>query len=98
MIYSNPAYIFFDQDKKETLETLDEEIYNNNTFNNLEVIYKKEIKLHEKINCYYSFENDGTVTLQPDDASDVLTATDLPEPVEPAISRCGALARSSTTG
>ena len=26
---------------------------------------------------YYSFENDGTVTLQPDDASDVLTATDL---------------------
>ena len=39
------------------LETLDEEIYNNNTFHNLEVIYKKEIKLYEKINCYYSFEN-----------------------------------------
>ena len=39
------------------LETLDEDIYNSNTFHNLEVIYKKEIKLHEKINCYYSFEN-----------------------------------------
>ena len=43
------------------LETLDEEIYNNNTFNNLEVIYKKEIKLYEKINCYYSFENNKHV-------------------------------------
>jgi len=39
------------------IETLDENIYINNTFTNLEVIYKKEIKLHEKINCYYSFEN-----------------------------------------
>jgi len=39
------------------LETLDEEIYNSNNFNNLEVIYKKEIKLYEKIGCYYSFEN-----------------------------------------
>ena len=39
------------------LETLDEKIYNNTTFNNLEVLYKKEIKLKENINCYYSFEN-----------------------------------------
>lgn len=38
-------------------ETLDENVYNNNKFYNLEVIYKKEIKIHEKINCYYSFEN-----------------------------------------
>ena len=28
----------------------------------------------------------------------VFMQTDFPEPVEPAISRCGALARSSTTG
>ncbi len=40
------------------LETLNEDIYNNNVFNNLEVIYKKEIKLNEKINCYYSLEGD----------------------------------------
>lgn len=43
------------------LETLDEEIYSNNIFTNLEVIYKKEIKLQEKINCYYSFENNKHV-------------------------------------
>ena len=50
------------------LETLDEEIYNNNTFYNLEVIYKKEIKLYEKINCYYSFENDKhIVTIKSED-------------------------------
>ena len=50
------------------LETLDEEIYNNNTFNNLEVIYKKEIKLCEKINCYYSFENEKhIVTIKSED-------------------------------
>lgn len=39
------------------LETLDEEVFSNNVFNNLEIIYKKEIKLKENINCYYSFEN-----------------------------------------
>jgi len=50
------------------LETLEENIYNDNTFYNLEVIYKKEIKLHEKINCYYSFENDKhVVTIKSED-------------------------------
>jgi len=39
------------------LETLDDCTYNSNKFFNLEVIYKKEIKLKEKINCYYSFKN-----------------------------------------
>jgi len=50
------------------LETLDENIYNSNTFHSLEVIYKKEIKLHEKINCYYSCE-DGKhiVTIKSED-------------------------------
>ena len=28
---------------------------------NLEVIYKKEIKLKEKINCYYSLENNRNI-------------------------------------
>ena len=39
------------------LETLDEDIFNNNSFDNLEVVYKKEIKLKENIKCYYSFED-----------------------------------------
>ena len=47
------------------LETIDENIYNNTTFNNLEIIYKKEIKLKENINCYYSFEdNKHIVTIK----------------------------------
>lgn len=52
------------------LETFDENIYNNNKFYNLEVLYKKEIKLKEKINCYYSFENDKhVVTIKNNDNS-----------------------------
>ena len=52
------------------LETLDEDIYNNNIFHNLEVIYKKEIKTYEKINCYYSFENDkNIITIKNEDNS-----------------------------
>ena len=50
------------------LETLDEDIYTKNTFHNLEIIYKKEIKLKEKINCYYSFENNKhVVTIKNED-------------------------------
>lgn len=45
------------------LETLAEEIYNNTKFNNLEVIYKKEIKQNENINCFYSFENNKHIIL-----------------------------------
>ena len=52
------------------LETLDEDIYNNTTFNNLEIIYKKEIKLKENINCYYSFEeNKYIITIKNNDNS-----------------------------
>ena len=52
------------------LETLDEDIFNNNLFNNLEIIYKKEIKLKENINCYYSFEdNKHIVTIKNEDNS-----------------------------
>ena len=54
------------------LETLDEEIFNNHSFDNLEVIYKKEIKLKENINCYYSFEGDmHIVTIKSADNSTV---------------------------
>lgn len=48
---NNSYYIDF------AMETLDEKIYNTSEFNNLEIVYKKEIKYKEKIHCYYSFEN-----------------------------------------
>ena len=52
------------------LETLDEDIYNNVAFNNIEIIYKKEIKLKENINCYYSFENNKhIITIKNNDNS-----------------------------
>ena len=38
------------------LETLDEKIYSENCFPNIEIIYKKEIKYKQKIRCYYSYE------------------------------------------
>lgn len=52
------------------LETLDEDIYNNLTFNNIEIIYKKEIKLKDNINCYYSLENNKhIITIKNEDNS-----------------------------
>lgn len=54
------------------LETIDEDIFNNTTFNNLEIVYKKEIKLKENIKCYYSFEdNKHIVTIKSNDDSTV---------------------------
>ena len=38
-------------------ETLPEEIYNNEEFNNIEIMYKKAIKLGDVSKCLYSFEN-----------------------------------------
>ena len=61
---NNSYYIDF------ALETLDEEIYSKNEFNNLEIVYKKEIKYLEKINCYYSFENNThIITIKNEDNS-----------------------------
>lgn len=52
------------------LETLDEEICNKKDFDNLEIIYKKEIKYPEKIKCYYSFENNQhIITIKNEDDS-----------------------------
>lgn len=59
---NNSYYVDF------ALETLAEEIYNENEFNHLEIIYKKEIKYPEKINCYYSFQNNQhIVTIKSED-------------------------------
>lgn len=44
-------------------ETLPEEIYNNIEFNNIEILYKKEIKYTDRINCYYSFINNEHIVI-----------------------------------
>lgn len=50
------------------LETLPEDVYNATEFNNIEIHYKKEIKYGEKINCYYSFENNmHIITIKSED-------------------------------
>lgn len=50
------------------LETLDEKIFNNTTFKNLEIEYKKEIKLRENIKCYYTFQdNKHIITIKSED-------------------------------
>lgn len=50
------------------LETLPEDIYNSNKFNNIEIHYKKEIKYGETIKCYYSFENNKhIITIKSED-------------------------------
>ncbi len=37
-------------------EALPEEVYKNNTFNFFEITYKKQIRLHDSVKCYYVFE------------------------------------------
>ena len=49
--------LFLDTSNFRLIVGIINESNNNTTFTNLEVIYKKELKLYEKINCYYSFEN-----------------------------------------
>lgn len=50
------------------LETLPEDIYNSNEFDNIEIHYKKEIKYGETIKCYYSFENNKhLITIKSED-------------------------------
>lgn len=39
------------------IESLPEDVYQNNIFNNIDIMYKKEIKYKDKIKCLYKFEN-----------------------------------------
>ena len=49
-------------------ETLPEEIYKNNNFNNVEIMYKKECCLGDKIKCFYSFiNNEHIITIKSED-------------------------------
>ena len=45
------------------LETIEENIFMNTSFNSLEIEYKKEIKPKENIKCYYSFENNQHIII-----------------------------------
>lgn len=38
-------------------EALPENVYNNNQFNNFEILYKKEIKFGDTVKCFYSCED-----------------------------------------
>lgn len=49
-------------------ETLPEDIYNSEEFNNIEIMYKKGIKLGNTVKCLYSFENNTHfVTIKSED-------------------------------
>lgn len=45
------------------IESLPEEVYQNNTFNNIEIMYKKEIKYKDKIKCLYKCENNEHIVV-----------------------------------
>ena len=42
-------------------EVLPEEVYKSDECNNIEVMYKKQIKLKDKIKCLYSYENERNI-------------------------------------
>ena len=42
-------------------ETLPDEVYENNIFNNIEIMYKRQIKLGDKIVCLYTKEENNKV-------------------------------------
>lgn len=49
-------------------ETLPDDVYENNTFNNIEIMYKRQIKLGDKIVCFYTKEdNKHIVTIKSED-------------------------------
>lgn len=51
-------------------EALPEEVYNQEEFNNIEILYKKQIKLGETISCNYTKEkNKNIVTIKSEDNS-----------------------------
>lgn len=38
-------------------ETLPKTVYENNIFDSFEICYRKQIRLHDTVKCYYAFEN-----------------------------------------
>ena len=49
-------------------ETLPEEIYNQKEVNNVRIMYKHQIKLKDKVKCFYASENGKhTITIKSED-------------------------------
>lgn len=55
-------------------EALPEDVYKNNVFNNIRIMYKKEIKLGEKIKCEYVKEKDKHIVSIVDEDDTILHA------------------------
>lgn len=59
-------------------ETLPEEIYEQRPFNKVRIVYKKEIKLGEKIYCYYIKEkNKNVITIKSEDNNTIHAVIEL---------------------
>lgn len=53
-------------------EALPEDLYLNTSFNDIEIMYKKEVKLGEQIRCLYTMQNDiHIITIKSNDLSTV---------------------------
>ena len=51
-------------------EALPENVYKENRFDNIDIMYKKQIKYNDKIKCLYLFENNKhTIAIKSDDHS-----------------------------
>ena len=49
-------------------ETLPEDVYSNNSFDNIEIMYKSGAKLYDKLKCFYTnIENEHIVTVKSED-------------------------------
>ena len=53
-------------------DALPKDVYENNSFNNIEIMYKKEAKLYDKLKCFYSFiNNEHIITIKSDDENTI---------------------------
>ena len=49
-------------------DTLPKDVYENNSFDNVEIMYKKEAKLYDNLKCFYSnIDNEHIVTIKSED-------------------------------
>lgn len=59
-------------------ETLPEDVYEQRPFNKVQIVYKKEIKLGEKIYCYYTKEkNKNVITIKSEDNNTIHAVIEL---------------------
>lgn len=53
------------------IESLPEDVYENNEFNNIEIMYKKSSKYKENIKCYYAKEDDKNFVTIKDEENNI---------------------------